>query len=164
MAKVTNQLQHELDLLRATACVLSTNVELRLDGQPKSNRALCPDSGAAVYFKLKGRDISLACDKWDRVECNVWAIAKHIEALRGQERWGIGTVEQAFTGYLALPAPMDLEPWWEVLDCKEGDDKATVEKRYHYLAKVNHPDNGGGNDAMTRINSAWASAKFARGW
>lgn len=164
MARAVYELQHELDLLRATKCVLSSNVELRIDGTPRSNQPKVPDPGAAVYFELKGRPISLASDKWSRVECNIWAIAKHIQALRGQERWGIGTVEQAFTGYLALPAPMIIVPWWEILKVDEGDTKERVFASYLRLAKSNHPDTGGNNEAMSAINQAWDAAKFARGW
>lgn len=75
----------------------------------------CIDRGAAVYFEMKGKPVSLACDKWNRVEDNIWAIAKHIEALRGQQRWGVGSIEQAFRGYTALPAigESSASEWWK---------------------------------------------------
>jgi hypothetical protein len=107
-----NRLQIELDAIGASGVILSTNLELRLDGRPRGDRAAPFDPGAALYFTLKGREIALACDRWDRVADNIVAIAKHIEALRGQDRWGVGTIEQAFAGYEALPAP---EQWWQVL-------------------------------------------------
>lgn len=45
-----------------------------------------------------------ACEKWQDVYGNIYAIGKTIEALRGIERWGTGDmVEQAFTGFVALP-------------------------------------------------------------
>lgn len=141
-----------------------TNVALRLDGLPYSNQPKVKDPGVAVYFVMKDRPIVLACDKWNRVECNLWAIAKHVEALRGQERWGIGTVEQAFTGYMALPAPMDLKPWWEVLGIKEEDGHLRVRQAYRDLAVKNHPDNGGSHEGMVEVNQAWENAQLARGW
>lgn len=110
LAAATQGLFRELDLLRATHVVLSTNVELRRDGLPYSNRTPPTDPGVSVWFKLKGRDTVLACDSWNRVPCNVRAIAKHIEALRGQARWGVGNLEQAFTGYAALPPAPGDEP------------------------------------------------------
>jgi len=55
----------------------------------------------------------LACDRWDKVQDNIYAIAMTIEPLRGIERWGSGSmVEQAFTGFFALPAPKSP---WEIL-------------------------------------------------
>jgi hypothetical protein len=58
-----------------------------------------------VYFKLHGKDRVLACDKWDRVADNIAAIAAHIDAIRRQDRYGVGTIDQAFAGYSALPPP-----------------------------------------------------------
>lgn len=56
--------------------------------------------GVSVYFRLDGRHCVLACDSWDRVECNAWAIALHIEALRALGRYQVGSLAQAFGGYL----------------------------------------------------------------
>lgn len=112
VANGRERLSGELDRLGARYSVLSTNLELRLDGLPRSNQAEPYDPGVAVYFQLEGKPIALACDKWDRVADNIIALAKHIEALRGMDRWGVGTAAQAFAGYEALPAP---DPWWKTL-------------------------------------------------
>jgi hypothetical protein len=72
-------------------------VQLRQDGLPYANRRAPSDTGAAVYFSYKGRQMCFACDKWQDVYDNIYAISKTIEALRGIERWGAGDmVEQAF--------------------------------------------------------------------
>lgn len=144
--------------------VISTNVELRQDGQPYSNRKPPEDPGAAVYFKLKGKPCVLACDKWNRVEDNLSAIARHIEAIRGQDRWGVGSVEQAFAGYTALPAPGDVNhegTWWSVLGCAHDAPLDVVKDAYRERARAAHPDNGGSHDAMVRINAAWDQARKA---
>lgn len=150
------RLQDELDRLGARDIILSTNVELRLDGRPRGDRAEPGDPGAALYFKLNGRDTVLACDRWDRVADNIVAIAKHIEALRGMDRWGVGTIEQAFAGYQALPAP---EQWWQVLGCREDTPIAQVEAVYRRLAMKAHPDHGGSDAAMARLNAAMDRAR-----
>lgn len=146
--------------------IVSTNVELRNDGLPYSNRKAPEDPGAAIFFKLKGKPCSLACDKWSRVEDNLYAISKHIEALRGQERWGVGSVEQAFAGYMALP-PAGTSvgaSWWNVLGCAHDSPFEAVKESYRAKAKIAHPDNGGSNDAMVTLNAAWdqARASFQR--
>lgn len=153
------RLQTELDLLGAQAVVLSTNVELRLDGAPRGGQANPADPGAALYFKLRGRDTVLACDKWDRVADNIAAIAKHVEALRGMDRWGVGTIEQAFAGYQALPAP---EQWWQVLDVGSLATPAEIERAYRRLAAGAHPDTGGSDAAMARLNAARNEGLAAR--
>ena len=145
------RLEAELDLIGARNPILSSNLELRLDGRPRSDRSPPADPGAALYFTLKGREIALACDRWDRVADNIVAIAKHIEALRGQDRWGVGTLEQAFAGYEALPAP---EQWWQVLDIPATASAERIQQRYRELARSAHPDAGGSAAAMARLNAA----------
>ena len=105
IANGLSRLTREMNLLAAwnEQCVVSSNVELRLDGLPGSNRRAPDDPGVAVYFRLDGNPYCLACDKWDRVADNLAAVAAHIGAMRGQERWGVGSTEQAFAGYAALP-------------------------------------------------------------
>lgn len=153
------RLQTELDALGAGSVILSTNIELRLDGRPRGGSGEPVDRGAALYFNLRGKDTVLACDRWDRVADNVVAIAKHIEALRGMDRWGVGTLEQAFAGYQALPAP---EQWWQVLGCQAETPLATVEQVYRKLALKAHPDHGGSDAAMARLNAALAQARTGR--
>lgn len=152
MAVARKQLGRELDLIGARCIVLSTNVELNLNGEPRGDRARPSDVGVACYFKLKDRDTVLACDKWLRVEDNIVAIAKHIEALRGQQRWGVGSVEQAFTGYQALPAP---EQWWQVLGTGPNANVDEINAAWRKLSAAAHPDRPGGSDAaQARINAA----------
>ena len=156
------RLQDQLDKLGASAVLLSTNVELRLDGQPRSNRPPPADPGAAVYFKLKGHDRVLACDKWDRVPDNIAAIAGHIDAIRRQDRYGVGTLEQAFVGYAALPSPemVGKRPWRSVLMVGDGPiGLETVEQVYRSFAKEAHADVGGNNERMVELNVAIDDAR-----
>lgn len=151
--------------VRDDRIVVSTNVERRLDGQPYSNRKPPEDSGAAVYFTMKGKPCVLACDKWLRVEDNLYAIAKHVEALRGQDRWGVGSVEQAFAGYTALPAPGDSgsATWYQVLGVSAECTFEQAKEAYIREAKLCHPDNGGSNESMQRLNASWDQARKAFG-
>jgi hypothetical protein len=167
MSDVVPELYNELKLIGVGDynVVVSTNVELRLDGQPYSNRVPPVDPGAAVYFKLKGKPCVLACDKWNRVEDNLSAIARHIEALRGQERWGVGSVEQAFAGYTALPPAGTSvgHSWWDVLGCAHDAPLEVVKDAFREKARAAHPDNGGSHEAMVAINAAWDQARRAFG-
>lgn len=167
MADTVSELYRELKLIGVGDynVVVSTNVELRGDGQPYSGRRAPDDPGAAVFFKLKGKPCVLACDKWNRVEDNLSAIARHIEALRGQERWGVGSVEQAFAGYTALP-PVGSSPgtsWWNVLGCAHDAPFETVKEAFRDAARKAHPDLGGSHDAIIAVNAAWDQARKAFG-
>jgi hypothetical protein len=154
MMRASDEVLAQLQRLGGRDVVISTNVELRLDGLPRSGQKKPNDCGAAVYFKLKGRDQVLACDKWDSVEHNLWAIAKHIEAMRGQIRWGVGTVEQAFQGYAALPSGTPLKPWREVLGLMGQVNAEQVSNAYRELARRFHPDIGGTEGQMRELNAA----------
>lgn len=159
-------LQGELDRLKAARPVLSTNIRLRLDGLPYSGQAQPADPGAAVYFELGvGPQLCFACDLWDRVEDNVVAIAKTIEALRGIARWGTGDmVRAAFTGFAALPPSTPAKrAWWVVLGVTPGATGDEVEAAYSRLARENHPDRGGDTGRMAEINAAADDFRKERG-
>ncbi len=142
--------------------VLSTNIRFTLAGTRDQNvsRREPDDAGVSFYFDLDGRPHVLACDRWDTVYDNIAAIAAHIEALRGQERWGVADLQQAFAGHVALPAP---NPWWDVLGVKPTASRAEIDAAYRALARTSHPDaNTGSRDAWDRLVAAYDAAKGER--
>lgn len=154
----TNNLCGELRKLGATNIVISTDLELKLDGLPRSGRRQPEDQGVAVYFKLNGESQCMPCDKWDKIEHNVWAIFKSVSALRGLDRWGAKEmVDAAFRGFKALPAPEGLIVTDSVSHdhdsyfntCYNGDDLKIV---YKQLVKKHHPDLGGDAEIFKEIN------------
>jgi len=152
--KATQSLTHELRLLGATDVIISTNLRLRNDGLPASSQRDPEDAGAAVWFTLNKKPRVLACDKWKFVGENLYAIAKHIEALRGQERWGVGTLDQAFTGYAALPAETGAH-WTSIMGLTLNATREEVEQKYKQMARGAHPDtNGGSHEQMAKLNIA----------
>jgi len=158
-------LSRELNLLRAHEVNITTNLRVRVDGYGfLSNQGQPPDPAAAVYFRLgkERRPIVLACDAWDRVEDNLHALRLHVGAIRGQERWGVGTVDRAFDGYIALPpANGNGMPWWcmtlgiDSLDHLTSDDVRTY---FRDGAMVVHPDKGGSSSEMDRLIKAREAA------
>jgi hypothetical protein len=155
IAECVDDIVRQLRILGATGVVISTNLALRNDGWPRSNQAQPRDPGAAVYFRLKRAERVLACDRWAKVEDNLWAIAKHIDSIRGQGRWGVGTVDQAFTGYAALPAPASAESWWVVLGIPSPNTtRDEVNAAWKRLMRSAHPDAGGSDELAAKINAA----------
>jgi len=129
---------------------------LTTGGLGRNNRPLVrvKDPGAAVYFKMFGSEVVLACDIWDRAPCNIVALAKHIESLRGQERWGVATTKEAFAGHMALPAPMTgSEPWYSVLNIVDIEivSKEDIKIRFKAMAKQHHSDKGGSDERMAQL-------------
>lgn len=154
------RVEGELERLGAANGLVSSNLELRLDGRPRADRGEPSDPGVAVYFQLEGKPRCFACDRWDRVADNLGAIAAHIEALRSIDRYGVGTRDQAFAGYLQLEAPA--VEWWTVLGVKPNATLDDVEEAFRRLAKELHPDVvGGDHDRMARLTEARAIARRA---
>lgn len=158
-ADARDGLLNELRLMRADGVVLSTNVELRRDGLPYANRNPA-DPAAAVYFTWRGAQYAFACDCWQKVEHNLQAIRKTIEAMRGIERWGTGEmVASAFAGFKALPeqaGPSSGTTWWAVLGFSSPVvSTADIDAAYKRLAKQYHPDQpGGSHELMQLLNQA----------
>jgi hypothetical protein len=143
--------------------IMSSNVPRTKAGPPLSNYRQPADTGVAIYFAVNKKPVSLACDKWSRVEDNIWALAKHIEALRGQDRWGVGTIERTFRGYMALPGIGDTGgiSWWKVLGVNINATPEQVKESFRILAKKHHPDHSKNGDVELwhRINQAYQQAE-----
>jgi len=161
VAEAAQRLETEIDRLDGAGAILSTNLRLRLDGVPRVEGREPLDVGAAVYFTLKGQAICLACDRWDRVADNVAALAQHIDALRRIERYGVGKIEQAFRGYLALPPMVSGVEWWTVLGVSPNATLDDVEEAFRRRARDAHPDRGGSVETMARLNEAREAARRA---
>ena len=141
---------------RATELTLSTNFSLRADGRPRRNQGRPSDQAVAFFFELDDQPHALACDRFDRIEDNIAAIAAHIEALRGQERWGVADMKQAFAGHVALPAP---EQWWNVLGVRPDASADEVDQAWREKMRAAHPDHGGSESAAQRLNRAREEAR-----
>ena len=138
--------------------IISTDLKLRLDGLPYSSQRQPDDSGSAVYWRdLDGNDRVIALDKYNRIGCNIWAIGKTLENLRGIERWGGGQIlERAFTGFTALPSPEAAgggDPY-ELLGISPDDDNYAKLKLYRKALSKHHPDKGGDSDTFNAVRKA----------
>jgi hypothetical protein len=157
--KARDELVDELYRLSARDFVISTNIQLRQDGLPLAHQRVPQDPGVAVYWTdHKGRPWSLACDAWDRVEHNMRAIYYAVAGIRQIERSGASQLlERAYRGFNALPS--EGSGWWrQELGLEGSPTRERVEERYRELARERHPDHGGTQDAMVKLNRAREAA------
>lgn len=149
--------------------IISTNLELRLDGLPRSNQSAPADPGVAVYWR-RGSDPTrqtkvMAIDIYDRVADNLAAVAATLNAMRAIERHGGAQIlERAFTGFTALA---DRSNWRTILKFPPAPMRPTLEQleaRFRMLAKEAHADVGGNHEAMTDLNIARDQAKRELGY
>ncbi|AKU43478.1 molecular chaperone [Caulobacter phage Sansa] len=116
-AMAMERLDREINLLGAQLPILSSNIELKMDGRPRSGTDPA-DPGVALYFQLKGKPHTMACDTYNNVAQNIAALAAHIESTRAIERYGVATAAEVLQAFTALPPPINMpapsRPWWEV--------------------------------------------------
>ncbi len=162
-AQSRDELLRELKLLGALDIVISTNVPTRRDGLPLADAREPADPGVAVYFdrivKQKRHPFTLACDSYDKVKFNLRAVGLTVEALRSIARHGATEMlEQAFTGFAALPPAGSGEAWWEVLGVQREAHPDVIRARFRSLSQVHHPDKGGSQEAMSKLTQAYHAA------
>lgn len=130
--KATRILLNEVRLMNGRDPIISTNIVLRNDGLPRSGQKQPADKGVAIYFTIGKRMYCFANDRWDKIEDNLYAVAQTINALRGIARWGTGDmVEQAFTGFVALPP----NTCWGVLGVEPYAPESEIQTAYRNRAK-----------------------------
>lgn len=153
VADAITRLQDELDRIGARLPVISSNLETRLDGLPRSGQRKLNDPGVAVYFQLAGQPHCLPCDTYTDAAANLAAVAAHIAATRAIERHGVASVREMFSGFAQIAAPGKLN-WWDVLQCRPDSPRTIIEEQFRRLARDRHPDRGGSNTLMAELNAA----------
>lgn len=147
IADSRDRVLRELKIMGASAIVISSNLVLREDGLPRSNQREPEDPGVAVYFQIGKQPHCLSCDSWMKSADNLAAIAKHVEAMRGQLRWGVANVAEMFSGFKSLPPS---GPSHETIK--------TVEDAAHFVNSVN----GAVLDERTIISDAAIAREVSR--
>lgn len=143
----------ELERLGAIKVVINSNMQVRLDGAFRSGQRDPDDKGVVVYFMLNGNEQCFPCDRWDKVNHNLWAIYKSVQALRGLERWGAKSmVDAAFRGFEALPESVQVHGVAYFSDCVSYE---RGRERYKRLLKELHPDIGGSSDDFVQMQEQW---------
>lgn len=173
-AVARDNLMSELKRFSAQDVIVSTNIPLRRDGLPLSGYRQPDDVGVAVYFQtsewINGNTVKkpfvIACDQYKKIEENLYAIAKTIDALRSIERWGsTEMMQQAFAGFaqIAAPKPRVKRHWTDVLHAGTGMSAEVVGQNRKELLMRHHPDRGGSHELTAEINQAWEDFKKERG-
>lgn len=134
-----------------SSIVISTNYTLG-DRNPK-------DPGVAVWFLWDGKERCIAVDRYPKLEHNLQAIHHVLEARVTEARHGgLRIVQQTFTGFIALPAPTDVNGRTpaQVLGLDgRSFGREDVVAAHRALAMKLHPDRQDGDgQAMADLNAA----------
>lgn len=116
------------------------------------------EGSVTLRYRLPGRDgvVVMTLATQDSPAKNLNSIMITVEAIRMQERRGLGGLVQAH--YLALAAPLSERDPFEVLGLRPDAQPPLIEAAYRALAKDAHPDVGGSDEAMEELNVAKEAA------
>ncbi len=157
LTKATKYLLEEVERMKGDNPIISSNIPLNKNGEPRADylKKQIQDKGVAVYFTRNKQQVVLACDRWDNVEDNIWAIACSIEAMRSLERWGVSEMlDRAFSGFLAIPERATGRNCWDILDLRQTKDINLIKEKYRVLLKICHPDYGGTQERLSLLIQA----------
>ncbi|MBS1725392.1 MAG: DnaJ domain-containing protein [Armatimonadetes bacterium] len=152
---------HGYDHWRTTKLTFYCKADLNQDGTFSDNSNIYADPRVVVCFDLDGVDYTIPCDAFVTSAWNLCAIAKTIEGLRANERYGVLTLKQMMEGVAELPQVSSaLRPsWWTVLDIDRNAKRADIEAQYRKLVGKRHPDAGGTDTEWHELQEAIRTAR-----
>jgi hypothetical protein len=147
------QIELELERWRIRQYIISRN----------HHRIFAGDPGVAVWWLDRMGEIRvLACDKYQSLADNMHSIVLTLAAMRGLERWGAYTAEQAAEGAgqkLLSPPDSDRVDWPTILGVGRDWPIGAIKLAWERKAERSHPDRGGSTDEMSLVNRAWEAAR-----
>lgn len=153
VAKAAKGVEREMSAWKIRSWILSRNHQ----------RIYAGDPGAALWWNdRKGELRVLAADKYTKLADNIHAIELTLSAMRGLERWGAYTAEQATEGArLALPPPADQAIDWKrvlgyesTLGLTRDKQLILAEHTYRSLARDAFNDQGRLRELNLAIDAA----------
>jgi len=173
-SKAFELLRYELARIDAADVVIEAGYkpnQVRADGWPYSN-AVPEHHQVRVSFRRSGVSMSFFQGGFssgaDAVAYNVWLIGMTLQCLRAVDRYGCTQGGEQYRGWAQLPPgkpSIAAHEWASVEDAmrflsKVGDGAvlsvlpADLPRVYRAAARKAHPDTGGSEDLMARVNRA----------
>jgi hypothetical protein len=174
-------LERELRFLEATDIVIESGHErtqIRNDGWPRSG-ASPAHPAVRLFFKCKHGNLRYECAAFAEWQANLRAIGLWMQRQRlALEEWGIGSGGEAYRGFAQLPAGSAIEAgeWANAEEAagfllrvgKHVEAEGTQRRRdvvsdagelrqcWREASKEAHPDAGGSDELMSKVNRAKA--------
>lgn len=131
-----------------------------------NNRTLSREERAVTVRWIphgETREIVIASDDQPSIAANLRKLFLGVQAMRLNERRGLGEVMR--NAYLQLPGPSgETLTAYGILDVPAGASADAVREAYRVAARKAHPDHGGSDEAMSAVNQAYEQIKRERGW
>jgi hypothetical protein len=148
-------LDYELNAVGASGVVIQAAFsadKIRNDGWPYGKATPTHPAVIVSFRDVDNRPLSFPCDRYDRWEHNVRAIALSLEALRAVDRHGVTKRGEQYAGFKALEAAdaWSVEEAAIFVAAKANTqpnniilDAETYRICYRSVARILHPDAGG---------------------
>ncbi len=166
------KLRQELTRIHATDVVLEAGfneTQLRNDDYPRAD-AKPSHPRVRLTFKKGGKlAMSMTCGGTTNWWYNVHLIAASLERMRALDRYGCIQSDEQYRGFASLPpgVSVPVHEWASVESaCRylstvgggvymgEQPDAEILDRLYSLAAKRAHPDAGGSNEQMAKVNRA----------
>lgn len=146
---------------RTKSLTFYVKAELNKDGGYSGLSNITQDPRVVVKFDLDGVDYTIPCDAFSSSPQNLCAIAKTIEGLRANERYGVMTLKQMMEGVAELPQVSSATRpiWFDVLGVDRMCSLREAETAYRKLAVSRHPDAGGTHTEWLELQEAITTAR-----
>lgn len=137
----------------------------RPKAQRDTSRFEPAERGVTVWWRnAAGKRITMAMDRHSRPMDNLRVLFLAIDSIRLNEKRGIDDALMR-SAYLQLTAGAGGDPDpYDVLTVMPGVQEREANAAYRRLALEAHPDTGGSDAAMQRLNRAWTSLVDLEGW
>lgn len=173
-----NDLKCELAAIGVDECVIQADLDesqIRNDGMPYATAKFKSHRVIVSFNHPEQGSVSFPCDTYTGFWNNVRGIVKTMEALRAVDRYGVTKNSEQYTGWKQLPSnAIVLQDFRSVEDaaahildvavgldeCSEYHHNAMItsdeffRKIYRSAASIVHPDKGGSDQAMAKLNRA----------
>ena len=119
------------------------------------------DPGVVAYFQIEGSLHFLPCDRGFTVAQNAQGIALTLKAMLDIGKHSNPEIAARMLRVLAAAVEPTMRTWRDVLGFPPSlpITPALLRQRYAQRAFECHPDQGGSNDAMSELNTAYQTAK-----
>lgn len=130
--------------------------DFRRDGLPRAS-AIPTMPGVILHVESNKGPLSFPCDKFDRWQDNLRAIALGLQALRKVDRYGITPGNEQYRGWQAIeskPAESHFTAdtaerfLWEIAGAIGVGEVPTINNAYRRARAKAHPDRNGGDRAL----------------
>ncbi len=159
-------LNEEITAFDPQAALLSTDIENIHN--PRNRHPLGTRSGVCLHMKLGNRSYIFACDRWQKLEHNLYVLHLTLRQLRNMDKWGIASLEEMLKPFEAGGREKFLareesasEPGSEWMHVMGLGPTATLEDAvaiYHRRAKrIGNTD----SEALSQLNAAMNEARQA---